>query len=125
MSQVTGFKGYHVPLASGGEPGMKLCQNLMPLSSLLQITLTLHKYWPTLLFQIYMYCVWNGWIIQLLLFIAVLKLTLNYLYIRYIQVRVYVYCHCTGNKDTLIYIPDRQFDVQITQARRERTSGPC
>lgn len=32
--------------------------------------------------QIYMYCVWNGWIIQLVLFIAVLKLTLNYLYIR-------------------------------------------
>jgi hypothetical protein len=28
-----------------------------------------------------MYCVWNGWIIQLVLFIAVLKLTLNYLYI--------------------------------------------
>lgn len=30
-----------------------------------------------------MYCVWNGWIIQLILFLAVVKLTLNYLYIRY------------------------------------------
>ncbi|CAI8031704.1 GRAM domain-containing protein 4, partial [Geodia barretti] len=32
-------------------------------------------------FLIYMYCVWNGWIIQLVLFISVIKLTLNYLYI--------------------------------------------
>ena len=44
--------------------------------------------------QIYMYCVWNGWIIQLVLFISVIKLTLNYLYIRYIHNTV---CHtiCT------------------------------
>jgi hypothetical protein len=32
-------------------------------------------------FLIYMYCVWNGWVIQLVLFISVVKLTLNYLYI--------------------------------------------
>ena len=33
--------------------------------------------------QIYMYCVWSGWVIQMLLFVAVLQLSLNYLHIRY------------------------------------------
>ena len=33
--------------------------------------------------QIYMYCVWHGWIIQLFLFLAILKLSLNYLRTRY------------------------------------------
>ena len=33
--------------------------------------------------QIYMYCVWHGWIIQLFLFLAILKLSLNYLHTRY------------------------------------------
>jgi len=31
-------------------------------------------------FLIYMYCVWHGWILQLLLFIMLIKLTLNYLH---------------------------------------------
>jgi hypothetical protein len=36
-------------------------------------------------FLIYMYCVLNGWIVQLVVFISVIKLTLNYLHIRYIS----------------------------------------
>ena len=32
--------------------------------------------------QIYMYCVWNGWIMQVVAFIAIIKLSMNYLYTR-------------------------------------------
>jgi hypothetical protein len=32
--------------------------------------------------QIYMYCVWNGWIMQVVAFISIIKLSMNYLYTR-------------------------------------------
>lgn len=46
--------------------------------------------------QIYMYSVWNGWIIQMLLLFAIIRLTLNYLYIMWAA-------HDSSNNVALIF----------------------